>query len=92
MNNIEEIHFKVNQLIEGWCEHRRLKPLRYILQNYPPLSGLTDEWGALLEALKDVKGFCAKELTEQEAKLLSEVIVSVDSIVYRKNSDSHLAG
>ena len=85
MNEASQILSKLDKLIDGWCERRRLKPLRYILQNYPPFSGLTDEWGALLESLNNIKGLCGDELTAEEKKLLIEVINAVHDAVYREN-------
>ena len=83
MNDPKNIFLKIDKLVDGWCERRCLKPLRYILQHCPLLSGLTDEWGALHESLKDIKGFCQKELNEEEKKLLMEISNDVHDIVHR---------
>jgi len=80
-----EIFSKIDKLIDGWCDRRALKPLRFILRSYPLCSGLTDEWGALLNALKDVKGLCGSELTDDEKKVLVEVLNAVEDMVYRRN-------
>lgn len=82
MNDPKAIISEVDKLIDGWCERRALKPLRHILKSYPLSMGLTDEWGALLESLKDIKGLCGNELTSEEKKLLVEVINAVHTIVY----------
>jgi len=68
MNITNEIRQRIDRLIDGWCERRALKPLRFILRSYPRCSGLTDEWGALLESLKDIKGLCASELSSEEKR------------------------
>lgn len=85
MNETHTVFPKIDKLIDGWCERRALKPLRFILRSYPLSSGLTDEWGALLESLKDIKGLCGSELTSEEKKVLVEVINAVDDAVYRRN-------
>lgn len=83
MNNIHEIVSKIDELINSWCGRRALKPLRFILESYPLGSGLTDEWFAVLESLKNIKGLCGSELTNEEKKLLVELVKSVEDIVYR---------
>lgn len=85
MNESSAVFPKIDKLIDGWCERRALKPLRFVLRSYPLCSGLTDEWGALLESLKDIKGLCGSELTSAEKKTLVEVINAVDDAVYRRN-------
>lgn len=85
MNNIKEIASKIDKLVDGWCERRALKPLRFILRSYPMVSGMTDEWGALLDSLKDIKGLCGSELTPAEKKVLVEVINVIEDAVYRRN-------
>ncbi len=84
MNDPKIILQKIDTLINCWCERRCLKPLRYILQHYPLLSGLTDEWGALYESLRDIKGLCQKELNSEEQKTLTEIINAVHDIIHAK--------
>ncbi len=84
MNENNTLFPKIDRLIDGWCERRALKPLRFILRSYPLCNGLTDEWGALLESLKDIKGLCGSELTAEEKKVLVEIINTVDDAVYRR--------
>lgn len=85
MNDPIIIIQEIDKLVDGWCERRCLKPLRYILQHYPLLSGLTDEWGALYESLRDIKGLCQNELTHEEQKLLVEIINAVRDVIHAKN-------
>ena len=84
MSNTNEIFPKIDKLIDDWCERRALKLLRVILRSYPLCSGLTDEWGALLDSLKDIKGLCGSELTNDEKKVLVELVNAVEDIVYRR--------
>jgi hypothetical protein len=84
MTNTNDIFTKIDKLIDAWCERRGLKPLRVILRSYPLASGLTDEWGELLESLKDIKGLCGSELPNEEKKALVELVNAVEAMVYRR--------
>jgi hypothetical protein len=64
-------------LIDQWCERRSLRPLRFILRAYPAPLVHTDNFGDLLDALKDVKGLCREEPTNDE---LSHVISSINEL------------
>ena len=68
---------KLDWLIDQWCERRAIQPLKYILRAYPSVLAHTDQLGDLLEALRDVKGFCRNELTQRE---LDCVISSIDEL------------
>jgi hypothetical protein len=81
-----DIFSKIDKLDDDWCERRALKPLRFILRSYPLCSGLTDEWGELLDALKDIKGLSGSELTNEatnhpKQKLLFFVAQDLDDTV-----------
>ena len=47
---------KLDWLIDQWCERRELRPLQCLLRAYPGALLHTDQFGELLDALKDVKG------------------------------------
>jgi len=79
----EQVLQKIKYLIEHWCDRRALRPLRYILNAYPLSSGLTDEWGQLLDALKSIKTQSRTDLRNEELEKVSELIISVNNIVYR---------
>ena len=68
---------KLDWLIDQWCERRAIKPLKYILRAYPSVLAHTDQLGDFLEALRDVKGLCRSELTQQE---LDYVISSMNEL------------
>jgi|LauGreSBDMM110SN_4_FD.fasta_scaffold17540_1 hypothetical protein len=76
MNENYAIFAKLERLIDEWCERRCLKPLFYILRDYPLCSELVHSWGLLLESLLEIKQFCNHELTLQERELLLEIIDS----------------
>lgn len=72
-----KLNQKLDWLIDQWCERRAILPLKYILRAYPSVLAHTDQLGDLLEALRDVKGFCRNELTQRE---LDCVISSIDEL------------
>jgi hypothetical protein len=84
MKNTNVIFLEIDKLIDGWCGRRSLKPLRFILKSYPLSSGLTDEYGALLESLKDIKGLCGNDLTSEEKATLVNIINMVEDTVYNR--------
>ncbi|MBX9742026.1 MAG: hypothetical protein K2W99_00570 [Chthoniobacterales bacterium] len=77
MNEIHKMFPKLDKLIDSWCERRCLKPLCFILRDYPLCSELSDGWGVLLEALLEIKGICCHELTLEERRLLGELIHAI---------------
>lgn len=68
---------KLHRLIDVWCERRCLKPLCYILRDYPLYMGLSEEWKSILESLQEIKGICCDELAVEERKILSELIKTI---------------
>jgi hypothetical protein len=68
---------KLNWLTDQWCERRALHPLRFLLAAYPGVLAHTDQFGFLLERLRDVKGLCRNELTSQE---LTYVISAINEL------------
>ena len=68
---------KLNRLIDVWCERRCLKPLCYILRDYPPCIELMEEWKNILESLQEIKSICRHELAVEERKILLELISTI---------------
>ena len=68
---------KLDWLIDQWCERRALRPLRWLLPVYPGALAHTDQFGDLLDRLRDVKGLCRSELTAEE---LSHVIAAINEL------------
>lgn len=77
MKETYKIFPKLDKLIDSWCERRCLKPLCFILREYPSCSELGDGWGILLEVLLEIKGICCHELTLEERRLLGELIHAI---------------
>ncbi len=74
----------VERLVSGWCDRRSLRALRAILSGWPLTSGLTDDWGNLLDALEKVRAFARDELTENEARVVDDLIHEVQRVVHRR--------
>ncbi len=75
-----EIIEEVERLVGGWCDRRSL---RAILLGWPLSSGLTDDWGNLLDALEKVRAFARDELTEVETRAVEDLIHDVQRVVHR---------
>jgi len=72
----------LDTLIDCWCERRAIRPLQRLLPAYPAPLAHTDQKHQLLEALRDVKGLCRSDLTENELRMLIELINTLeDSLV-----------
>jgi hypothetical protein len=52
---LQEFHSEIKALVDAWCDRRDLTLLRVVLGSYPLVSGLTDEWGELANALKTIR-------------------------------------
>jgi hypothetical protein len=71
----------VKELVDRWCDRRDLKALRLILSGWPRVSGLTDEWAQLIEALRSLRA--EGHLPEDERATIEQLLVEVERIVYR---------
>lgn len=85
INSTDELFEHIDMLIKAWCDRYCLKALRHILSGYPLVSGLTDEYGQLLDALKSVRALARTEITDKEAETVDELIKIVHKILYRKS-------
>jgi hypothetical protein len=79
----EQLLSAVQRLVEAWCDRRCLGALRHILAGYPLTSPLTDGWGELYDALRNVRSFSRDELAHVEMDAVNELITEVGKIVYR---------
>jgi hypothetical protein len=70
-------------LVDSWCDQRKLKPLRFVLQSYPLVNPLTDGWADLLRSLEDVRAFCGEELSRDDDETVHSCIVALQGVVYR---------
>ncbi|HET6811901.1 MAG TPA: hypothetical protein VFH50_12905 [Acidimicrobiales bacterium] len=72
---------QVKELVDRWCDRRDLSALRTILSGWPRVSGLTDEWAQLMEALRSLRA--DRHLPEDELAIIERLVVEVEQIVYR---------
>ncbi len=79
-----DIHHDLRQLADGWCERRALRALHQFLPGYFALNGLTDGWGQLETALKDVLAFAKDEITEDEKKEVKRIMIAIQKAIYRR--------
>jgi len=79
-----EIHSDLRQLADGWCERRALRALRQFLPGYFALNGLTDRWGELETALKDVLVFAKDEITEEEKKEVKRIMIVIQAAIHQR--------
>ena len=70
------------KLIDGWCERRAIRPLQCLLRAYPGPLAHTDQKHQLLEALRDVKGLCRSDLTEDELRTLIELTNTLEDLLH----------
>ena len=72
---------KLDWLIDQWCERRALHPLKLLLPTYPGVLAHTDQYGDLLAALRDVKGLCRDELSQEELNYVISTINELEDYV-----------
>lgn len=70
-------------LIDGWCDRRSLKPLAALLPAYTAFNGMTDGWGELLAALKNVRAFSRSEITDPELATVNDLIRAAEGAIGR---------
>ena len=80
----EEFQRDLKKLADGWCERRALRALFYFLPGYFGLNGLTDGFGDLEIALKDVLSSAKHEITEEEKKEVKRLLVLVQQAIYQR--------
>jgi hypothetical protein len=80
----EEVFATLGQLIERWCDERRLPALARLLPGYAAFDGLTDGWGKLYEALKDTRAIGRAAFSAAEWELLNDLIGAAERAVFRR--------
>jgi len=73
----------MDKLIDGWCERRKLAPLRLILRAYPLAMGLTDDWTELQSALRQIRGSCREDLSAEELETVISLTHEVERALER---------
>jgi hypothetical protein len=80
----DEINAGCSELFDAWCERRAVRPLRHLLSAWPLTSGLTDDWGALREALRALRADRRTEIPDTELGQVDDLIRAVDLVVFRQ--------
>ena len=81
-NNIE-FFTVLRSLIDAWCDRHALKPLSRVLGPYLAFDGLTDGWGEILNALKDVRALCREDNSKAEVETMEALIRAAERALYR---------
>ena len=79
-----DIQHDLRQLADGWCERRALRALHQFLPGYFGLNGLTDGWGELETALKDVLVLAQDEITEEEKKEVKRIMILIQAAIHQQ--------
>jgi hypothetical protein len=69
-------------LVDGWCERRCLGPLSRVLSAYLSFNGMTDGWGELAFALKNVRALDGEHLSSKERGTVDDLIRATDVAIY----------
>ncbi len=71
----------VDGLLERWCQRHCLDGLRLVLPVWPLVSPLTDGWGELLSALRQVELLPGGTLTADEQQAVCDAKRFVEQVV-----------
>jgi hypothetical protein len=70
-----KLFFKaLRELIDHWCDERRLQPLAHVLPGYLAFNGLTDGWADLYAGLVDARSVGPDCMTPADWTLLCDLI------------------
>ena len=75
---------KLDWLIDQWCERKELRPLQFLFRAYPGALAHTDQFGEVLDALKDVKGLCRDKLKQEELAIVISLINELEDFVRQR--------
>ncbi len=84
MNGSRQILDSVAALVDAWCDERKLRCLRFVLQAFPLTSGVTDNWDELAKQLRNVETFCKDDLADEELSQVRELARDVEKMVHRQ--------
>ncbi|MBN8992898.1 MAG: hypothetical protein J0H42_32065 [Rhizobiales bacterium] len=77
-----EFFAAVRGLVDGWCERRLLEPLARILSPYLGFNGMTDGWGELAIALKNIRALDGEQLSTKERAIVDDLIRATDMAIH----------
>jgi hypothetical protein len=87
ITNYAEFFAALKELTDAWCGRRALKPLAHLLPAYTAFNGMTDGWGDLLGALKNVRAFCRDDVEGPESVIVADLIRAAERAVFSRNSN-----
>jgi hypothetical protein len=76
---IADVCLEVAALVNAWCDRRELSALREILDDWPLLTGLTDEWEGLAAALHSIAGM--RSLPDDERHAAKRLSVEIETML-----------
>ena len=71
----DELFPTVDLLVGKLCDRRALQPLRILLGSYPLAGGLTNDWAALHNALRDLENLSDVQTDERRLVTFARRIV-----------------
>ena len=80
----DEILVDAKNLVDRWCDERKLRALARLLPGYLSLNGLTDDWAILCEALKSTRALGRDAFSPRDWETLSDLIHAAEGTVYRR--------
>ncbi len=80
-NTANEFWAALRSLVDVWCERRCLPALSRILPSYLSFNGMTDGWGELHIALKNIIALHRDELTREELNVVEDLKRATDRIL-----------
>jgi hypothetical protein len=83
----EEFFATMRQLIERWCDERKLKALSRILPAYLAFDGLSDGWHELLAALKTTRAIGRDAFDQVDWDTLN-VLIHAAGLALQKQENS----
>lgn len=83
MNSNRELFALLDHLVDRWCERRALRPLRIILKAYPMVSALTDNWGELRSALRQLRSLRDPDVSDAEAAIVEDALRAIERALDR---------
>jgi hypothetical protein len=83
MSDSRQVLNSVAALVDAWCEERKLRCLRFILQAFPLTTGITDDWSELALQLRNVETYCVDDLSEEELAQVRALARDAEKNIHR---------
>jgi len=79
----EAVLLAIRNLIDQWCDERRLPALARVLPMYVAFNGLTDGWAELCGALKAARALGHEAFSAANWERLNDLIRATERVAYR---------